>query len=165
MSHRTTSCILCVGLALSSLGARAQQMMAQVISVEPVTRQVAVAEWACAGQANQRQDQPSWGYAAGGAAAGGLLGSQVGKGRGRDVAIAAGAAAGALAAESYARSQHDPSSKSDRCAYVTAHRRAPTGAYRALVDVDGAPYEFMTRQALSPGELVPVDMRALRSAQ
>ena len=161
MLNRRFKMTLAAILSLGALGAQAQQMMAQIISVEPLARQEAQSQWVCP-SARGQAEAPGAGYAVGGAAAGALAGSLVGKGRGRAVSIAAGAMVGAMAGEGYAGRRGEV--EGQECGYVRAERWVPTGAYKALVDVDGVAYEWVTRRAVSPGDLAPVDMRWLRPA-
>jgi len=74
---------------------------AEVLSVEPVTKQIRTPRQVCSEQAVTRQapvkDERRIAGTAIGAVVGGVLGSQIGSGDGRKIATAAGAAAGGYA--------------------------------------------------------------------
>ncbi|MFM8623620.1 MAG: glycine zipper 2TM domain-containing protein [Betaproteobacteria bacterium] len=83
-------------LALTSVPASAQEVMARVLSSTAVMQQVAVPRQVCTTQPVIQQSQPSGAGAVMGAIAGGAVGNAVGGGSGRDLATVIGIVGGAV---------------------------------------------------------------------
>ena len=168
-TNRNARIAIAFTLVLAAACASAQQVIVQVVDVQPLSRQVARDNVVCQGDQVQNQEEsvdPTRAIAGG--AVGGLLGAQMGKGNGRKLAIAAGAIGGALMADRYGRQDQDQRGEDrqhgQRCQMARQMVSVPTGSARVVVDVDGVPYEWITRVQVQSGDLVPVDVRALRRA-
>lgn len=154
-------------LALASASALAQQAMvseewARVKRTEPIYGQgAAIQRNQCRTEMVTRQVQPAAGPretnvggAIVGTIIGGVLGHQVGGGRGKDVATAVGAGAGAILGErNIGASPNTPlygSSETvpvERCEMVTEMQPAPLVGYRVILEYNGRDFVYQSPQA------------------
>lgn len=155
-------------MAMALCGAAsAQHVVAMTVGSEPMREMVNKPIWVCGQaqaqtQAQDHGDQPQWGAAILGSVAGGALGSTVGSGDGRKAAIALGAGLGAMAADRAARPQRQQQQAPSACQWVDNYVPGRATGYKVVYDIDGASYEGFSRQPVSGGTLVQVDLRTVR---
>lgn len=150
-----TMAVLSAGMACFLSTAAAQTVVAQVVNVEQVARDVPTQQWVC------QSTQDSGGNVGAsllGAGVGGLAGSAVGRGNGRKTAGVVGALIGAYVGH---QTGNTPT-QTQQCGVVQTTRRETVGMWRALVEVDGFGYEWRTNRPVNPGDLIELDMRQLR---
>ena len=181
---KKTLLVAAMAAAFTSLGASAESFTdsAQVVSVRATVDRIPVNREECWSEQQRgyeerrvtRQDNgsPIGAGAVIGAIAGGVLGHQVGGGRGRDVATAGGAIVGGLIGNQVERDNSGaPSSSSElerrpvtrdveRCRTVQEVREVPVG-YDVRYRYGGR--EFVTRLPFNPGPRVrvAVDVRPI----
>lgn len=184
---KKTLLVAAMAAAFTSLGASAESFTdsAQVVSVRATVDRIPVNREECWSEQQRgyeerrvtRQDNgsPIGAGAVIGAIAGGVLGHQVGGGRGRDVATAGGAIVGGLIGNQVERDNGGaPSSSSElerrpvtrdveRCRTVQEVREVPVG-YDVRYRYGGR--EFVTRMPFNPGPRVrvAVDVRPIEEA-
>ena len=168
--HRTAITCLLAAAAASTAGAHAETFhdSARVRSAEPQYEQVTIPREQCSTQwvnepVRSANAAPSYGGAAIGGVAGGILGHQVGKGSGRDVATALGAVVGALAGDRVGRGtgQPEPYATTQRqvtqCQTVNEMQTRIAG-YRVTYDYRGQTFSTLMREQPGPNLQVRVSV-------
>ncbi len=134
---------------------------AQVVKVTPLMKTVRTPHQACHDETvtHQREakDQHQLIGTIGGAVVGGLLGNQIGGGRGRDLATVAGAAAGGYAGNRIQKHMQDKdtyTTTEQKCETVYEKSEAPTGKYEVRYRLGDQ--ESTIKMDHDPGERIPV---------
>ncbi len=134
---------------------------AQVLSAEPVTREVKKSRQECHDEQVVRQAQPKDEHrvagTAIGAVVGGILGNQVGGGNGKTVATVAGAAAGGYAGnkiQGKMQKGNTYTATEQRCSRVYDIEHVPDG-YKVTYELNGR--KQSTRMDHDPGSRIPVE--------
>lgn len=150
---------LTASAALFALQAQAQPQgreMGRVLSVTPVTQQVAVPQQVCHNEAVYSGGrQPSGAGAVLGAVAGGLVGNAIGGGSGRALATAAGVVGGAVLGNQV-ESGGPGYQNVQRCTTQTRYDNQFMG-YDVVYEYGGR--QYATRTQSDPGQWIPVTVQ------
>ena len=162
-------------LSLAAAGAQAQSFtdQARVRHVEPRYETVQVPRRECAAGWMNANEAPvsaglNYGGIAIGAVAGGLIGNQIGNGRGRQAATAVGAVVGALAGDRLAggyNTYQDPyRGQARNCRDVVDSQNRIVG-YDVTYDYRGQQYTTFTRQEPGPTLAVQVTLTVVPTGE
>ena len=131
--------------------------MGRVLSVTPVSQQVAVPQQICNNETVYSDGrQPSGAGAVLGAVAGGLLGNVIGGGSGRAVATAAGVFGGAILGNQVEGGNSAGYQNVQRCTTQTRYDNQFLG-YDVVYEYGGRQYSTRTQQ--DPGQWIPVTVQ------
>ena len=161
MNKIATLALIAAAAALS-LQAQAQtspqgREMGRVLSVTPVSQQVAVPQQICNNETVYSGGrQPSGAGAVLGAVAGGLLGNTIGGGSGRAAATAAGVFGGALLGNQVEGGNSPGYQNVQRCTTQTRYDNQFLG-YDVVYEYGGRQYTTRTQQ--DPGQWIPVTVQ------
>lgn len=143
-------------LCLLPLSSQAQQQeLARVVSSTPVMQQVAVQQQVCSNSQVWVQPQKSGAGALMGAIAGGAIGSQIGGGTGKALAIGAGVIGGAILGDSIEGQPAGYAQPVTSCGTQTRYENRIT-AYNVVYEYAGRQYSLQT--PTPPGEWIPVNV-------
>ena len=150
---------LAAGAALLTLQAQAQPQgreMGRVLSVTPVSQQVAVPQQVCNNETVYSGGrQPSGAGAVLGAVAGGLVGNAIGGGSGRALATAAGVVGGAMLGNQVEAGSPGYQNV-QRCTTQTRYDNQFLG-YDVVYEYGGR--QYTTRTQSDPGQWIPVTVQ------
>lgn len=138
---------------------------AQVLSTTPIYRQVAEPRQECWTEtaAPSAAQERSYGGAVLSGVAGAILGNQVGKGGGRDVATAIGAATGAIAGDRIDNSQQAAAPRQNqRCRQIDSYRQEVSG-YNVVYRYNGR--DVTATLPYHPGNTVTVGVGIVGAAR
>ncbi|MEB2347408.1 MAG: glycine zipper 2TM domain-containing protein [Comamonadaceae bacterium] len=155
--NRILTLSLAAAAAALALQAQAQgQEMGRVLSVTPVTQQVAVPQQVCGNETVYTPARPTNGAGAViGAIAGGILGHTVGGGGGQALATGIGAIGGAIVGDSLEGSRGGYQTV-QRCTTQTRYDTQTLG-YDVVYEYAGRQYSVRTQT--DPGQWIPVTVQ------
>lgn len=148
-------------LALTSVGAWAQQETARVISVTPIMQQVSVPRQVCSNETVVTGQQKSGAGAAMGAIAGGAMGNAVGGGGGKAAATMIGIIGGAILGDSIEGGGTPQTQNVQRCTTQNILENRITG-YSVIYEFGGKQYTVQMPQ--DPGPTIKLQLTPIGAA-
>lgn len=148
-------------LAASTATLALAQEQGRVLSVTPVTQQVAVPQQVCRDESVYTGQATSGAGAVLGALAGGVVGNAIGHGGGRVAATAAGVIGGAMLGNS-AEASGQPQYQTVRNCTTQTYYQNRAVAYDVVYEYAGRNYS--TRTSTPPGDWIPLSVQPVASS-